>query len=479
MMWMLVSSALAASVQLSPGDDVATRTAALQPGDEVVFSAGTYSLAGPVTWAGLGTASAPIVIRGDGDVVLELQAGWVVVYMTASTFVEIRNLTFRGGAGNSEGYTGLYIDNSSDITIEDVEVGPVSGTALVLSGNNARIHVSRAHLHDTTDGNGVYAGCSDASCWTEDSTFSNLWIHDIGGESNGFELEPGCQGVTLADSVVYRATAWGIVTDSAEYGERNTVEGNAVWETTSGGIYSRGSALIRNNLVFNSAGVGMRLSDGDRGTAQDTVVSFNTIADTTGSAVEIHDWAGYTGMVFANNVIANPTGRALYFNEVGYDDATLLTHNVVTGLVDGLSDTYAGAPDPVWDGGGYHDFVDVEGWDFYPIGGASMVDAADPAAATYVPELDFNGAPRDGEKPDAGAYEWDGGSNPGWALQEGFKDLEAYGASNDDVQGGCCEDKEPGGGEAALIGLAGLGWALRRGRVRSRARALSREPGIR
>lgn len=460
------SAARAASVQLSPGDDVATLTAALQPGDEVVFSAGTYALPGAVEWSGLGTAGAPIVLRGEGEVVLELQAGWAVAYLSDSTFVEIRNLTFRGAAGSSDGYSGLVIDNSSDITVEDVEIGPVNGTALYLSGNNARVAVSGAHLHDTLDGNGVYAGCGDASCWTEDSTFSNLWIHDIGGESNGFELDPGCQGVTLVDSVLYRITAWGIATDSTEYGDRNVVERNAVWETTSGGISSRGSALIRNNVVFNSAGIGIRLSDGDRGTLQDAVVSFNTVADTDDNAVEVNDWAGYSGMVFANNVIANPTGRALYFNDTGYDDATLLTHNVVTGLVEGLADTYVGAPDPVYDGGGYHDFADAEGWNFYPVGGAAMVDAADPDAATYVPETDFNGAPRDGAQPDAGAYEWDGGTNPGWALQEGFKDLDAYGASNDDVQGGCCQDKAAGGGEAALVGFAGLGWVLRRGRRR-------------
>lgn len=462
----LLSNAQAASVQLSPGDDVATLTASLQPGDEVVFAAGTYSIAGPITWTGLGTAGAPIVLRGEGDVVLELLSGWAVVYVTGSSFVKIKNLKLRGAPGNSEGHTGLYIENSTDITIEDLEVGPVSGTALNLGGNNARIHVSRAHLHDTTDGNGVYAGCWDASCWTEDSTFSNLWIHDIGGDSHGFELEPGCQGVTLVDSVLHRVTAWGIVTDSAEYGDPNVVEANAVWETTSGGIYSRGSALIRNNLVFNSAGVGLYLTDGDRGTAQDTVVSFNTVADTLDYAVKMYNWAGYPGMVFSNNVIANPTGRALYFEEGSYDDSTLISHNVVTGLVSGLADTYAGSSDPVWDGGGYYDFSDVEAWDFYPVGGAAMIDAADPAAATFVPQFDFNGAPREGDAPDAGAYEWDGGTNPGWALQEGFKDLEAYGAHKDAIQGGCCKDKEPAGGEAALLGLAGLGWMLRRGRRR-------------
>lgn len=459
-----ILAAHAASVTLSPGDDVASLTASLQPGDEVVFQAGTYTLPDTVYWSGLGTENAPIVLRGEGDVVLELSAGWAVAYLATSTFVRIENLTFRAATGNSSGHSGLVLDDVSDVTLTDVEIGPVTGTGLYLAGNNARVTVTRTHIHDTTDGNGVYVGCGDASCWTEASTFAELWIHDIGGDGHGIELEPGCQGVSVRDNVLYRVTGWGLVTDSTEYGDRNTLEGNAVWETTGGGVYARGSALIRNNVVFNSAGNGLRLTDGDRGTLADTVVSFNTVADTADDAVEIHDWAGYTGLVFANNVIANPTGRGLYFNAAGHDDATYISGNVVTGLVEGLNPAYAGAADPILDGGGLHDFVDAEAWDFYPAAGGAMVDAADAAATTFVPATDFNGAPRDGAAPDAGAYEWDGAENPGWALQEGFKDLSAYDAAPDDVQGGCCKDKETGAGEALLLGLAGLGWVRRRKR---------------
>lgn len=459
-----VASAIAADVTLSPGDDVATLTAALQPGDEVVFTEGTYTLGGTVTWTGLGTASAPIVLRGEGDVTLELTTGWAIAHVTGSTFLSIENLTFASAAGNSESGSGLVIEDSSDITVKGVEVGPVNGTALYLSGNNARITVQDTHLHDTW-GNGVYAGCGDASCWTEDSTLTRLWVHDVAEDRAGIELEPGCQGVTLSDSVVYRVGGYGILTDSTEYGDRNTIEGNAVWEIASAGIYARGSALVRNNLVFNASGNGILLTDGDRGTAADTVVSFNTVADTADVAVEVHDWAGYTGMVLANNVIANPTGRALYFDELGYDDTTYISHNVVTGLVEGLADTYVGADTPFLDGAGYHDFVDAEAWDFYPEAGATIIDAADPSAGTFVPATDFNGAPRDGASPDAGAYEYDGAGNPGWALQEGFKDVGAYAARAPEVQGGCCSDStgtETGGGAAAFVGLVALGWRRRR-----------------
>lgn len=454
MIW--ISLAYAADVTLSPGDDVATLTAALQPGDVVNFEPGTYTLPYTVTWTGLGTADAPIILRGP-DAVLELADGWAVAYVNASTFLEIDGLTFRTAATYAESHSGLVIEDSSDINLHDAEIGAITGTGLYLSGDNARITVSDVHIHDT-GGNGVYMGCGDASCWTEASTFERLWIHDVGADRTAFELDPGCQGNTLRDSVIYRSGGYGLVTDSTEYGERNVIEGNAIWETTATAVYIRGSTLFRNNIVFNAGGNGLLLTDGDRGTLQDSVVSFNTVADTVEESVEIHDWAGYTGMVFANNVIANPTGRALAFNETGHDDTTLLRNNVVTGLVDGLSPTYTGTA--VVDGAGYHDFVDAEGWNFYPTSGGIMVDAGDPSAEVYVPDTDFNGAPREGDTPDAGAYEREGDTNPGWALQEGFKDLDAYGAAAPEVQGGCCADKESGA--AWILGLWGLGLLRRR-----------------
>ena len=62
---LLVPAALAASVELNPGDDVVALTASLGAGDEVVFNAGTYTLPEPVNWTGLGTVDAPIVLRID------------------------------------------------------------------------------------------------------------------------------------------------------------------------------------------------------------------------------------------------------------------------------------------------------------------------------------------------------------------------------------------------------------------------------
>lgn len=457
-MLLFVSNAFAASVTLNPGDDVVTLTASLGPGDEVVFNPGTYTIEGTAAWSGAGTADAPIVLRG-ADAVIETTGGWAAATLTNATFVEIRGLGFRRADGNTGG-GGLYVSDVSDVTIEDVEIGPTVYWGLHLDGDNARVRVARVHVHDAEQGDGVYAGCGDASCWTADSVFTNNWIHDVGG--SGIELEPGGQGNEVSDNVVYRVGGWGLVADTTEHGAQNVVERNVVWEFGEGGIYVAGAAIVRNNVLFNGTQYGMYLtSNSDTDSVSDIVVSHNTVADVDGWAAQVHDWAGHTGMVLANNVFANPLGYGLYFDEAGYDADTLLTNNVVTGLLDN-AEGYAGNTTLALPGGGYTDFADVEGWDFYPSSGSAVINAGDPRGEAHVPESDFNGAPRDGESPDAGAYEYTGGSNPGWALQEGFKDLGAYGAATEPVIGGCCRDEEAGGNEAFLVGVGLAGLSLRR-----------------
>ncbi|MFZ5481784.1 MAG: right-handed parallel beta-helix repeat-containing protein [Myxococcota bacterium] len=457
---LLVSFAHAASVTLNPGDDVVTLTASLGAGDEIVFSAGTYTIEGTASWSGVGTADAPIVLRGDGDVVIETTAGWAVATIEDAAFIEVRGLTFRAAEGNT-GAGGLYVSNSSDVTITDVEIGPTAYWGLRLDGNVTRARIERVHVHDAEGGDGIYAGCGDASCWTQESVFANNWVHDVAGY--GIELGPGGQANEIVDNVVYRVAGWALVTQSTEYGPQNVVERNVAWEFGEGGLYCGGAAVVRNNVLFNGAEYGMMLDADSEGIA-DMVASHNTIADVDGWGLQVHDWAGHTGMVLANNVIANPTGYALYFDDAGYDADSLLTNNVVTGLVDN-AEGYAGNTVAFVPGGGYTDFADAEAWDFYPSSGSALLDAGDPRSEAWVPATDFNGAPRDGDAPDAGAYEWAGGDNPGWALSEGFKDVDAYAGAEAEVQGGCCAKKDAGAGEAALL-LFGVGQVFRRRRER-------------
>lgn len=458
-----LSVAHAVTVELEPGADVGSLTASMGPGDEFVFHAGTYELPGSLDWTGVGTADEPISIRaaGDGEVVLRLMAGGHVARVRESAFVEVSGLVFEGDAAHLEAnnFNGFIVEASSDITVDGVQVRDIGGVGIALSGDNQRITVQDAHVHDTR-GDGIVIGCNNASCWTSDSVFSHNLIHNIGTEERrtAFVLRQGGQGNVIADNVIFGATWQGIYLPSTEFGPANTATGNVVWDVVESGIRIDGAAVVQNNIVFRVDGIGLRATSQHGDSLADVVISHNTVVDTTDWGARVDDWAGRTGMVFANNAIANPTGYAFHVDEGELDEGNYVAGNVLSGLVENL-DSALGHFSP---GSGYADFEDPAGWDFYPSNNSALIGTADPSGEAWVPLTDFSAFDRDGSTPEVGAYEYVGAGNPGWIVQEDFKGPAELPDVSEDVGGGCCGDK---GSEAGvllwpLIGL--LVWRRRR-----------------
>ena len=468
-----------ATLELSPGDDLVGLSESLQPGDELILADGVYQIRAQIVWSVLSSESAPLIMRSaeGAEPIIELTPDKDgnydndILQIEDSSWVLVEGITFRGSSDwtdDSQNHRGIQIVNSSNITLDGVTIAQTGDTSLYLDGTNSGIIVENSHLHSTLNGYGVYIGCYDASCWTSDSRLSNNWIHSIGGEDSwSIYLAHGSQGIDISDNIIYGSAGYGIYLGSTEYGDRNIFEGNAVWGLSSIGLYVQGASRIRNNILFNIDGTGVYISDPDLGTYSDIIFSFNTIAQTTGWAVDIRGWYEQFGMVLANNAICNPTGYGLFYDEPELDTATpasdnVISGNVACGLVDGL-DEFADAYVP---GAGFADFTDVEVWDFYPANTEStLVNGADPAGETYVPEIDFNGWSRDGNAPEVGAYEWSGSENPGWAIQEGYKEFaEARKDVEVTIGSGCCQEDGSGSEALFLIPLIGLGAARRRRR---------------
>ncbi|MEL6342033.1 MAG: right-handed parallel beta-helix repeat-containing protein [Myxococcota bacterium] len=486
LIWSLSAVVMAAQVELSPGDDLVARTEGLQPGDEVILNDGFYRIQGTMNFSVSSTEDFPTIIRAaEGAApVIELVAtdgnypGNIVQISESSWFI-IQGITFQGDVGwtdDTDNHGGVRIANSSNVILRDMEVAQTGNTAVQIAGDSSDITIERVHIHDTLAGHGVYVGCQDASCLTIGGTIDNNWIHNIGGEfTYGMFFAHGTQGVTIRDNIVYGVENRGVYLGSTEYGDLNIFEGNAVWNVSSIGLFVEGSALIRNNLIFNVDGTGLFSRDPERKTFTDQIISFNTIANTTDWAVYLEDWYYASGMVFANNAACNPIGYGWEYDiPVDLLDDTaiapsenVMRNNVVCGLVEGtevLEDTSALVP-----GAGNGDFTNVENWDFYPANrDSSLVNAADPDGATFIPEVDFSGYPRDGASPDVGAYEYFEDGNPGWPIQEGFKQFPELELSSDraSVTGGCCEDEGSGADAALLAPLIGLGVLFRRRRDR-------------
>lgn len=480
----LVSAALApqaraASVTVSPGDDLQAVTSSLQPGDAVTFTSGTYELDGSVYWTGVGTAEAPIRFQAAAGaaVVLQNLGGGAVAGITDSSHVVLKGLTFEGGGDVEYNQpSGLYIRESDNIVVEDCTIRNVWGTALRIDGNTQQIRIAHNEIAATGDGSGIYVGCGNAECWMQDSTIAFNLIHDV--EGTGVYLSRGTQNVRVEHNVVFRVRDDGLTTRSTEFGPQNVLYGNAVWQVGDDGIQVEGPALVQNNLVFEAGGDGILVRD-DYDSLYDVQISHNTVARTDEWGARLQDWYDREDMVFANNAIANPTGYGMYWDDWRYADygygtttateygetGNFIANNVVTGLVDGFELLLR--PEFVIPGGGVADFESIDDFDFYPTGSSMLRDAATPDGAAYIPQEDFNGTARDGASPDVGAYEYDGSGNPGWVVAETFKDYspnEGRNASN--VAGGCCGAKDKGAdGTTALVLLPlGLGVLARRRR---------------
>lgn len=465
---LIASPAFAVDVDLDPGADIRSLTSSIQAGDVFTFADGVYEIDGNWEVTAPGTAEAKVTFRAaeGANPVIRLTAGNRVMRLYDSSHVVIQGLSFEmDDALFEEGGNGVRIDNSTDIVLEDGEVSHTSNSAVVLGGDTARITIRNMELHDTFNGNAIYAGCGDASCWTQESVFENLLIHDTRSyddnlRNDGIQLAPGCQGNTIRDNVIYGIDRNGITTHSTEAGAQNVIESNAVWNTGANGLWISGAALVRNNVVFDTGHHGF-YSENNRDSVENLVVSFNTFTLTDRAAFRFEDWIGKPGMVVANNVIANPVGDAVDISEDDVDEGVFMSTNVVSGRVVGMDASLG----HFVIGGAFTDFENIDDLNFYPSPNAVGRATADPSGETFVPEADFNGFERNGAAPTVGAYEYVGGTNPGWQIREDFKAFEDRNLDSDNTQGGCCGNGDGDVEEALLVlPLLGLGLLARRRR---------------
>lgn len=464
----MTRSAGAAEVTVQPGDDLYSLTESLGAGDVIVFEDGVYELQGTLNWSGFaGTVDQPVELRAAPDAVPILrqmqQDSWNILSISESQNVIVRGLVLEGGPGwESLNFNGLSLDTVSDVTITDMEIRQVQHTGLRLSGDCNNVQIRGNQIHTLAEGEAIEVGCWDASCFVQNSVIANNWIHDLVGEgSDGINLLNGSQGNQILDNVIHDVGDDGVYLASTESGAPNVFEGNAVWNVFDVGLYIEGSSTIRNNVIAKVGGRGIQTNNGDRDDLDDVIISHNTIADTGSDAMYLEDVFFRSGIVVTNNVLANPTGLGLRYTDEWQDydvTANVLRNNVVTGLVQNIPEAMLATA--ILPGGGLTDFSNPDALDYYPVGTAVLVNAGDPSADSWVPELDFNGLPREGDQPDAGAYEWDGDGNPGDPLTPGFKGTADAGSTGThDVGGGCCS-KDGDEGQAFLVmpllALAGL-----------------------
>ena len=108
----LSGPALAADLQLGPGDDLAQAIARAAPGDRLVLGPGTYT--GPVV------IDKPLALEGTFGAVIDNGGAGTVLKILAPD-VSVRGLTIRNSGTKGENFdSGVYIEQGADhVTVED------------------------------------------------------------------------------------------------------------------------------------------------------------------------------------------------------------------------------------------------------------------------------------------------------------------------------------------------------------------------
>ena len=462
------SAAAAQTYDLHSGDDLFGRLRMLQPGDEVVVHAGTYTTPGflQVTWAG--TAQAPIIVRGaDGErPIIQGTPSQNIIDLSGSYFT-LKNFELKGGSH------GVRLGATDHASLEDLvlhDLGDVGISCNRPGQDCSQITIRHDEIYDTGKagtGEGMYLGGNDATNIFRDSLVERNYVHDLGGDQgDGIEIKTGAFGNVIRDNVIVRAkypaiTMYGYTGGGAA----NIVERNFIWTTMDNGIQIVGQVVVRNNIIVGAGANGIQSKASQAQTPHDLSITHNTIVMAAGPCLKSNDWATATNQVVANNALYCAGGTAIDLNG-GAPNATVTgnmglgTSNAATGFRMGssIAADLGSATKP------------------YPPVGSMLINGGDPSKAALE---DFNGTVRSDGMPDVGAYEHTTDTNPGWDPKEGFKDpAPVNGADNSlpmtpdcadlceavDNAGGCCDS---GGNARASTTLALLvGLALFRARRR-------------
>ncbi len=429
----LASPAWATTYTLTPSMNWQQTLSSLGAGDEAVFTAGTYVLTGRLGLTLAGTATQPIIVRGEaGAVVRRNDANQNLIDFDRATFVTISNLEFAGGS------RGLRFAAGNDVTVRDCEIHDTDSSAITTNDSGqtyARFHFLHNQVHHTAGtGEGFYLGCNNDGCRLQDSEISNNWVHHTNGPNvqvgfgTAIQLKEGGSGNVLADNVVHDTGAPCILVDSAAgHGAANVVERNLLFRCGDHGVQASQDAIIRNNVILKVASDGIAVQPHQAGLPQSVTVVNNTVIVPTGNAISVRSPSG--SVVVANNALYAVTGAALFAN--GTTSVIDFRDNVGVGAVTGLGAALLA-------GSLSGDFASANASGTLPMN--LKPQPTSPLVAggllTLTPMVDFDRVVR--VAADVGAYS--AGGAPRWTLAEGFKVLTASAPPDAGVDAGPATD---------------------------------------
>ncbi len=414
---------LAAEIPVNPGDDFETIVQNAQPGDEVIFNAGTYETTGYWGVALAGTADQPIVIRAaeGAAVIIEGSPDQNTIDISGSYYT-LAGFEIVGGSH------GVRVGNSSHALFEDLHIHDTGDVGLSCNRPGETyedVTIRRVHVHHTSGtGECFYLGCNDGACTMLDSLIEFNWCHDTqaASQGDGIELKTGSYNNMVRHNVIHDVLYPGITMYGTSGQTSNVVEGNIIWNAGDNGIQTVGDVVVRSNVIINSGNNGIQAKPSQGEVPTDAIIVHNTVIGAGDACLRGNDWpANNNNFVAANAFFCEATSAIRLINST----PGMFVDNGVLGGLEGVpGGTFdLQAPEA--------ELVAPASWNAYPLADSALLDAASQA---FTGE-DFNCLPRDPESPDVGAYEWMGADNPGWIPEPGFKQCATGGDGDGDTTG--------------------------------------------
>lgn len=299
------------------------------PGNLIQIEPGSYSAF--TIWNEDGTASQPIVLRGDPayprNQVVVNGGIWITgTYWNICHFRQTNNTSGMGISGENESY----------VTVDDVEADHNQQNGYRVYGPSDHTTLSNSYIHDNVLENVNGSGSHfDEGVALEDTTTSvirnnlveNNWgegidvMHDTNATLDVGLTEP--MNNVVQGNVVHNAWAQGIYNDAAS---GTFISGNLVYFDNSAYQPSQNNGIIiadenvvgegatnvviENNIVYGAM-AGLRYGSylGDRGLHYATIAG-NTCINSTSAGVWIDNAPTTTGNVITDNIFLSSAGSA-------------------------------------------------------------------------------------------------------------------------------------------------------------------------
>lgn len=358
--------------------------AALQPGQRLELSSGTWSVDSFFSIDVQGTALAPIWIAaqpGATPVLTRPDAGQNALNLGANAqarYLVLQGLEVTGGD------TGIKIFEAAQVWIDGCHIHDTGGAGIAANTFDASyLHLTRNEIYNTAGtAEGMYLGANFGASVVHHCVIADNHIHDtFGDQGDGIELKQGSYANRIVENVVHDTKYPCIMVYGTDGLEPNVIERNVCYRSQDNVMQVQGEAIVRGNLIVGGA-QGFQSHD-HQGSSMNLEVVHNTIVSENRGA-NLDDWNNRPGMVFANNAVYSQSSQAVVFGSGS--GGVELAGNVAFGAVVGAATGFS-------PGVGLSDFADLA-WDgtsldATPTSTGALIGLAD---LIWLIEADLNGA---------------------------------------------------------------------------------------